>query len=140
MAIILTQTDTTVGFLSQDKRKLQTIKSRPSTKEFIKVYKNFLALNIRVPKNRHKMLRRSKKTSFIVKNRAFRVAVDNLHSQVLRANSWNFSSSANESGQNYKREFCVQKADIIIEDKSSLFEGEASTLLKMNTKKIRKLR
>ena len=38
MPVILTQTDTTVGFLSQNEKKLYEIKSRETTKPFIKVY------------------------------------------------------------------------------------------------------
>jgi tRNA A37 threonylcarbamoyladenosine synthetase subunit TsaC/SUA5/YrdC len=38
MSVILTQTDTTVGFLSQDALKLYEIKSRNTTKPFIKVF------------------------------------------------------------------------------------------------------
>ena len=43
--ILLTQTDTTVGFLSQDAARLCDIKSRTSTKPFIKVYKTFKEKN-----------------------------------------------------------------------------------------------
>ena len=138
--IILTQTDTTVGFLSQDAKALQNIKSRPSSKPFIKVYNNFSSLDLRVPKNRRKALRRAKKTTFIVKNQAFRVAKPHLASSYLRARVWQFSTSANESSKSYARDFCEQKADIIIEDKNSLFEGEASKLLKINARKVRRLR
>ncbi|MFT7005054.1 MAG: tRNA A37 threonylcarbamoyladenosine synthetase subunit TsaC/SUA5/YrdC, partial [Sulfurimonas sp.] len=44
MKVTLTQTDTTVGFLSQDEKKLQEIKSRQQNKPFIKVYKDFKTL------------------------------------------------------------------------------------------------
>jgi tRNA A37 threonylcarbamoyladenosine synthetase subunit TsaC/SUA5/YrdC len=138
--VILTQTDTTVGFLSQDASQLQNIKSRSSQKPFIKVYKNFNALQLRIPKTQRKLLRRAKKTTFIVKDTAFRVAEDKLNSQILRKSLWNYSTSANESGKKYDRDFCIEKADIIIENKSTLFEGKASKLLKINAKKIRRLR
>jgi tRNA A37 threonylcarbamoyladenosine synthetase subunit TsaC/SUA5/YrdC len=138
--VILTQTDTTVGFLSQDASQLQNIKSRSSLKPFIKVYKNFNALQLRIPKTQRKLLRRAKKTTFIVKDTAFRVAEDKLNSQILRKSLWNYSTSANESGKKYDRDFCIEKADIIIENKSTLFEGKASKLLKINAKKIRRLR
>ena len=138
--VILTQTDTTVGFLSQDETKLQKIKSRPSSKPFIKVYKNFRSLDIRTPKSQHRLLRRAKRTTFICNNIAFRVAPDKLHSQILRNTQWNYSTSANESGHDYARDFCEQKADIIIEDKNGLYETKASKLIKINRKKIRRLR
>ena len=138
--VILTQTDTTVGFLSQNETKLQKIKSRPSSKPFIKVYKNFNALEFRIPKSKHKLLRRAKRTTFIVQDIAFRVAPNKLHSQILRDSLWNYSTSANESGKEYNRDFCEEKADIIVEDKDGLFEAKASKLLKINAKKIRRVR
>jgi len=140
--IILTQTDTTVGFLSQDAKKLAQIKSRPPTKPFIKVYANFRALSkdLRLPKRRKNLIRRAKKTTFIVKNQAFRVSDYRVSSQLLHKSEWFYSTSANESGKEYDREFCEQKADIIIEDKHGLFETKASSLLKVSDTKIRKLR
>ena len=140
---ILTQTDTTVGFLSQDSLKLQEIKSRHSLKPFIKVYstlKAFKEEGNRVPNSKKSLIRRSKKTTFIVKNRAFRIAKSRLSSAILRANYWNYSTSANESGKNFDREFCELKADIIIEDNNSLYEGKASSLYKINSRKTEKLR
>ena len=139
--VLLTQTDTTVGFLSQDEKKLQEIKSRNSTKPFIKVYQNFkiFTANNRVDDRYKNLIRRSKKTTFIVKNRAFRVAKTSLQSSFLQ-NRWNYSTSANESGKNFNRAFCEEKADIIIEDKNSLYEGEASKLYKLSAKRVRRLR
>ncbi len=142
-SIILTQTDTTVGFLSQDASKLREIKSRQSNKPFIKVFQNFKTLqktDIRIPKSKKKMLRRAKKTTFIVKNKAFRIAKYSLDSEVLRGVEWSYSTSANESNRGYKRSFCEQKADIIIEDKQGLFEERASRLYKINNTKIKRLR
>jgi len=139
--VILTQTDTTVGFLSQDEKKLQQIKARFATKPFIKVYKNFKAFtqNNRVANQHKNLVRRSKKRTFIIKNRAFRVAQTDLHSSFLQ-NEWNYSTSANESGKNFNRVFCEEKADIIIEDKNSLYEGKASKLYKLGVKTTRRLR
>lgn len=141
--IILTQTDTTVGFLSKDAQKLYDIKSRPSTKPFIKVYKDFksfLGDGKRVPQSQKNLIRRSKKTTFIVKENSFRVATLPLDSQLLRASSWFYSTSANRSGEKFQRDFCESKADIIIEDKNGLSEKESSKLIKLNSTKRRKLR
>ena len=143
LSVILTQTDTTVGFLSQDNLKLQEIKSRQSDKPFIKVYKNLKSFSEngkRVPNSKKSLLRRSKKTTFIVKNSAFRIANYILDSSILRNSDWNYSTSANESGKNFDREFCESKADIIIENKDSLYEGNPSSLYKMNSKKMERLR
>lgn len=152
--IILTQTDTTVGFLSQDADKLYEIKSRKKSKPFIKVYSNFKTFlaprghfslssgtcGNRVPANQKNRIRRSKKTTFIVKNRAFRVAESLLNSNILRNSTWYFSTSANESNKEFDREFCENKADIIIEDKNRLYESTSSSLIKINNVKRRKIR
>jgi len=143
LSVILTQTDTTVGFLSQNEKKLYEIKSRKTTKPFIKVYKNLKSFcddGTRVPLSQRLLVRRSKKTTFIIKNRAFRVAPIKLNSQILRDSDWYFSTSANQSEQNFSREFCEQKAYIIIEDNQGLQENCSSSLIKINNFKRRKLR
>jgi tRNA A37 threonylcarbamoyladenosine synthetase subunit TsaC/SUA5/YrdC len=141
--VTLTQTDTTVGFLSQDEKKLQEIKSRQLGKQFIKVYKDFktlLASKHRIPSKFKSTVRRSNKTTFIVKNRAFRVAKDTLDSEILRGASWHFSTSANESSKNFDRNFCIEKADIIVENKEGLSEKNSSSLYKINKLTRRKIR
>jgi len=141
--VILTQTDTTVGLLSQDAKQLRKIKSRPQTKHFIQVFDSFTTLkshNIRIPAQFKQTVRRAKKTTFIVKNRAFRVAKSPLYSQLLRNLSWAYSTSANESGKIFQRAFCEEKADIIIENKKGLFEDKASKLYKINKKRKKRLR
>ena len=138
--IILTQTDTTVGFLSQSDTKLYEIKSRKSSKPFIKVYSSFKNLQHRVPPLKKNLVRRATKSTFVLKNRAFRVAKNSLHSQYLRDLKWSFSTSANESNREFHRDFCEKNSDIIVEDKNGLFESESSTLYKINNFKIRRLR
>lgn len=141
--VVLTQTDTTVGFLSQNATRLKEIKSRDSSKPFIQVYKSFKVLKkekIRVPNSKKNLVRRAKKTTFITKNIAFRIAEDRLNSSLLRSIQWNYSTSANEGGKHFERVFCEEKADIIIEDKNILFEGISSSLYKINSKRSKRLR
>lgn len=103
--VILTQTDTTVGLISQDHSRLAHIKSRPNSKPFIKIYNSFSSINSRIPQSKKNIVRRSKKTTFIVKNRAFRVDSSYKQSQLLRDLNWHFSTSANEIGKNFERDF-----------------------------------
>jgi tRNA A37 threonylcarbamoyladenosine synthetase subunit TsaC/SUA5/YrdC len=141
--IVLTQTDTTVGFLSQNNVALASIKIRPNTKPFIKVYrslKNLKQEHKRVPNKFKKDIRLSTQTTFIVKDEAFRIAAYPVQSNILRNLQWSYSTSANESGKNFNREFCQSKTDIIIEDRNPLEEKRASKLLKINNKKIKRLR
>lgn len=141
-AIILMQTDTTVGFLSQNSTKLYEAKSRIQTKPFIKVFRDFKALSsqTRVYKNVKRFIRKSKKTTFIVKDISFRVVPVTKDSQILREHSWFYSTSANKSNEKFDRTFCEQKADIIIEDIKGLVEKESSTIFKLSRLKKRKIR
>ena len=141
--IVLTQTDTTVGFVSQNQTRLQSIKERPTSKPFIKVYKDFKSFtkdNKRIPNSQKNRIRRSKKITYIVNELAFRVTEDKLYSSILRKVRWNYSTSANETTKSFNRAFCEEKTDIIIEDKSSLYEGTSSSLYKINNKIIKRLR
>lgn len=143
MPVVLTQTDTTVGFLSQDEMKLYEIKSRSHSKPFIKVYNNFktfLSAGNRVPSRFKSTIRRSKKTTFIIKHKAIRVANSSLYSNILTHSKWHFSTSANESNKKFDRDFCEDKADIIIEDKNGLHEKSSSSLYKVGSFKRRKIR
>ena len=138
--IILTQTDTTVGFVSQNHKKLSNIKSRHVSKQFIKIYNSFLTCESRVPQSKKSFVRRSKKTTFIIKNRAFRISSHINNSQIMRDLEWHYSTSANAANKNFNREFCELKADIIIENKNGLRELTSSRLIKLNNYKIRKIR
>ncbi len=141
--VILTQTDTTVGFISQDEKQLIEIKERVSTKPFIKIYKDFktlLTCRNRVPSRFKNIVRRSRKTTFIVKGKAFRVAENSVNSQPIRDMDWHFSTSANEIGKNYDPKFCEQKSDIICETKDGLKENSSSSLYRLNNSQRIKLR
>lgn len=140
--IILTQTDTTVGFLSEDADALYEIKERSTKKQFIKVYLDFKSLSstCRVPNSKKNLIRRSKKTTFIVKNKSFRVAQNSLDSQILRDTTSCYSTSANKSKEKFSREFCEDKADIIIENIDGLRENTSSILIKLNHIKRKRLR
>ena len=141
--VYLAQTDTTVGFLSQDAQKLSEIKERPSHKPFIQSFdslKTYTQMGGRVP-NRHKSrLRRSSSTTFVVNNRAIRIVADGKHHQLLSKHGWFFSTSANEKSKTYESGFAEQKADVVVEDERGLFEGTASNIYQINSKKIRRLR
>ena len=141
-ALILAQTDTTVGFLSQDAKKLADIKERSPQKPFLKNFFRFRELkkSIRLPQNRKKEIRRAKKTTYIVKNQAFRVARFPASSALFRNAGWFYSTSANKSGEKFDYNFAKEKADIIVINEVGLFESEASRLIKCNDRKKVRLR
>lgn len=141
--VILAQTDTTVGFLSQSHRALNSIKSRSQQKPFLKVYtdlKTFKADGKRIPKIHRRRVRRSKRTTYIVKTEAFRIVRDLYHHRLVRCYGWLFSTSANRSGHAYERSFCEASADIIIEDFRGLHEAPPSSIELLRKKKRRKIR
>ncbi len=141
--VYLAQTDTTVGFLSQDAEKLAAIKERPLNKPFIQSFdslKSYSEMGGRVPDRHKNCLRRSKSITYVINNIAVRIVSEGQHHQLLSKYKWLYSTSANEKGKTFEIGFAEQKADVIIEDERGLFEGTASNIYKINHKKIRRLR
>ena len=143
MSILLAQTDTTVGFLSADAKLLQEVKSRSLGKQFLKVYPSFEAFKQdgnRVPQKYKNLIRRSKKTTFIIKNKASRVVKNNPHLLVLQKYPWLYSTSANKSGYGFDKDYCIRKSDIIVEDSRGLWENTPSSLYKLSNTRRKKIR
>ena len=141
--VYLVQTDTTVGFLSQNSEKLATSKQRDKTQAFIKCVDSLKTLQTftRVPKKFKNKIRRSSSTTFIYpKNQAIRVVDDENHLKFLKKMRWAYSSSANLTTKNFDVNYAKQKADIIVEDRFGFFEGKASSIFKINSKELRRLR
>jgi len=140
--VILAQTDTTVGFLSQSPQRLQQIKMRDTTKPFLKVYADFKTLrkDIRIPPLHKRLVRYSRKTTFVVKDQAFRYVDEPNHSRLIKKYGWLYSTSANESGKNYDETFCQAFSDLIVEDNRGLSEKSASKIFRLTPSKIKQLR
>jgi len=141
--VFLVQTDTTVGFLSQNSHKLAEIKERPNEKPFVKVCSSLKTLKkmARVPKQHKNRVRRGKRETFVyANNEAIRVVKDKDHARFVKPFGWFYSSSANEKGLSYNQEFANLKSDIIIENAKGLFEGEASSIFKLSSTKMKRLR
>lgn len=139
----LIQTDTTVGFLSQDGALLAQVKERSVLKPFVQVTGSFKTLKTlsRIPKKHANYIRRSKKTTFVYpNNKAIRVVKDEKHASFIKPFKWFYSTSANERSLSYKKEFAFAKSDIIVEDNQGLFEGESSRILLLSPSKIKRLR
>jgi tRNA A37 threonylcarbamoyladenosine synthetase subunit TsaC/SUA5/YrdC len=140
--VILSQTDTTVGFLSQDPSRLEEIKMRAENKPFLRVYAELKVLtrDIRIPLTHKHRVRHSTKTTFIIKNQAFRYVSDPKHSSLIKPYGWLYSTSANKSGENFDERFCRSVSDIIIEDNRGLQEQSASKIFYLNTTHLTQLR
>ena len=138
--IFLVQTNTTVGFLSQNLEKLNKIKKRPLNKKFLKVVSEYSLLP-RIPKKHKKMVRRTpNKNTYIIKNEAYRVITEKNHREFLKKFQWLYSSSANESGKSFEKKFAIDKADVLVIDKRGYFENTPSKLYKLSKHKIKRLR
>lgn len=142
MKVFLAQTDTTVGFLSQDAERLGEIKTRDTAKPFLKVFSDFQTLkeHTRIPNAHKNWVRRAKKTTFIVKNQAFRYVNDPYHAKLIGEYGWLYSTSANPSGGSYESDFCARHADRIIEDYRGLCELSPSKIFKLGHHRFKKLR
>lgn len=142
--VYLTQTDTTVGFLSSDDKKLTAIKQRPQTQKILQVVDSFetLKTKVRVPNKFKKMVRNSKKTTFIYPNQqSFRVvSCLSSHHDFIKKFKTMYSTSANLTQHSFDETFAKKCAEIIVEDKNGFFEATSSRLIKFSCTKIKRLR
>jgi len=142
MKVLLAQTDTTVGFLSQSAERLQEVKMREGSKPFLKVFCTFQTLKtqIRVPNAHKRRVRYARKTTFIVRNQAFRVVSDPDHARLIERFGWLYSTSANESGSTFDPLFCHERADVVVEDALGLSERSPSKIYRLGRTRAKRIR
>ena len=142
MPIVLAQTDTTVGFLSQDSVSLAQLKGREEGKPFLKVFAslNLLQSTVRVPLKYRSWVRHGRHTTFVIKNQALRYVSDTTHSRLIQKYGWLYSTSANESGREYDRNFCITHSDHIIEDSRGFNSSSPSKIFRLTATQSKKLR
>lgn len=142
--VYLTQTDTTVGFLSNDDKKLTAIKQRPQTQKILQVVDSFATLktNVRVPQKFKKLVRKAKNTTFIYPNQlSFRVVdSSNRHHDFIKKFKTMYSTSANLTQHCFDVNFAKEHADVMVEDQNGFYEAQSSQLIKLSCTKIKKLR
>ena len=139
--VFLTQTDTTIGFVSQNAEKLTTIKQRPPHKHYIKAVNSLQTLQIftRVPTRHKNRVRRSKKTTFIMPNmHSYRVTQNKHHLLLLNRLKWAYTTSANLSNKAYNETFAKEVADVIVEP--LVEKREASHIYKLGKHTIKRIR
>lgn len=143
MMLYLVQTDTTVGFLAKDCTEIACKKGRSIHKPCVFTVASLSALreHVRVPHAFLNRVRRSTKTTFIIKNRAIRVVRNSIHKDFLARFGGLYSSSANKSGQEFCRHFAEKAADIIVFEKDNCFnECPASAIVKLNRCSFKRIR
>lgn len=139
--VFLTQTDTAIGFISQNKDILNKIKQRPSHKHYITAVNTLQTLQhfTRIPQRHKNRIRKSSKTSFIFPNNcSYRLIDDKHHLQLLNRLTWAYTTSANLSSQPYNEEFGKNVADIIIEPLNT--QRRSSSIYKLGKKTIKRIR
>ena len=140
--LYLTQTDTTIGFVSQESTKIDRAKKRKPNKHYIQVVNSLKILQTftRVPNKYKNQVRRAKRTTFIMPNgMSFRVVKDTEHNLLLDRLKWVFSSSANLSGAEYDETYARDNAEVILSFPKQR-NGKASTIYKLSQTNIRSIR
>jgi tRNA A37 threonylcarbamoyladenosine synthetase subunit TsaC/SUA5/YrdC len=139
--VFLTQTDTTIGFVSQNAEKLTAIKQRPPHKHYIKAVNSLQTLQTftRVPSSHKNRVRRANKTTFILPNGySYRVVRDQHHLLLLNRLKWAYTTSANLSSKDYDENFAKMSADVIITPLKQ--KHSASNIYKLGKFTLRRIR
>jgi len=139
--VFLTQTDTTIGFVSQNAEKLTAIKQRPPHKHYIKAVNSLKTLQTftRIPKKHKNRVRRSKKSTFIFPNTySYRCIHDKNHLYLLNRLKWAYTTSANLSNHDYDIKFAKENADVIVEPLTQT--NETSSIYKLGKREIKRIR
>jgi len=141
--VYLVQTDTTAGFVSQDRARLNAIKGRDSSQPClicVPACKELLT-KVRVPNRFKNRVRRAKKTTFLYPNgEAVRFVQEPYHKAFLEKLGWVYSTSANETKKRFSLEYAKKNVDEVIEDERGFFEAQASEFWKLGLKQRRKIR
>ena len=139
--VFLTQTDTTIGFVSQNAERLTEIKERPPYKHYIKAVNSLGTLKsfVRIPAAHRNRVRRAAKTTFILPNgHSYRVVRERHHLLLLNRLTWAYTTSANLSGQPYDEDFAKEAADVVI---TPLYnKSEASKIYRVNNHTLKRIR
>ncbi len=139
--VFLTQTDTTIGFVSQNADKLTQIKQRPPHKHYITAVNSLETLKVftRVPQKYKNRVRRARKTTFVMPNgHSFRLIKDKHHLLLLDRLKWAYTTSANLSNEAYDESFAREMADVIIEPLKKT--DQASKIYRLGNYSIKRIR
>jgi len=140
--LFLTQTDTTIGFVSQDTSKIDQAKRRLPNKHYIRVVDSLKTLQqfTRVPQQHKNRVRRARRTTFIMPNGlSFRVVKETEHNLLLNRVKWLYSSSANLSGAEYDEGYAKANAEVIVSSPHAKV-GQASTIYRLSHNSLKVIR
>lgn len=138
--IYLVQTDTTVGFLSQDAKKINRLKKRDENQKLLKTIISFSQIEERVPSKFKNYVRRAKNTTFIIKENSYRKARGKSHKRFIEKFKFMYSSSANETGKNFDEKVATELSDVIVYRKENFSENRPSKIVKLYKDKVKVIR
>ncbi len=140
--LYLTQTDTTVGFVSQDAKRLDAVKGRPPQKHYIRAVDSLATLQryTRVPPLHRNRIRRTQRTTFIFPDgRSWRIIHEPRHRRLItELGGWAYTTSANRSGKPWDEAWARSVADQVIEPLRG--PSAPSAILQLNHRRMKKLR
>lgn len=137
--IFLAQSDTTAGFLCANSNVINKVKKSSHTKLLLKECSS--SKNLRAPNIFKNIIRKSRKTSFIIKGKSFRViGRDSLHYRFLYLFKELYSSSANTSGKDFNYDFALKNSNIVVKDKRGIYKDKPSNIFKINYVRMIKIR
>jgi len=139
--VFLTQTDTTIGFVSQSAERLTAIKQRPPHKQYIRAVNSLKTLQTftRIPSIHRNRVRRAGKTTFIMPDgHSYRMIRDRHHLLLLNRLKWAYTTSANLSGCPYDEDFAMKAADVVITPLQ--VKKKPSAIYKLGTHTIQRIR
>lgn len=142
--VYLAQTQTTVGFLSNDNTKLANTKKRPVSQKMLCEVDSFKTLTskTRVPKKHRKMVRNSKLTTFIYPDgNSYRVVdKDSNHYRFLKKFGCLYSTSANITGEDFDEEYAVKSADVVVASAEGFAQKQSSKMIKLSKSSMKRIR
>ena len=142
--VYLVQTDTTVGFSSNNDERLTTIKQRDKNQKILQTVDSFKSLQnfTKVPKKFRKFVRNSKKTTFIYPNlKSFRVVSKTSHFfEFINKFEALYSTSANLTKQKFDLDFATNNSDVVVYKKDDFFEADSSKIYKLGKIKVKRVR
>jgi len=137
--VYLVQTDTTVGFSSSNDEKLFKAKQRPKEKKILNTVDSFKSLKkeTRIPKKFKKLVRNSKKTTFIYPNTNSYRVIDKSFKfyEFISRFDILLSTSANISGGSFDYKFASNASDVIVYEKEDFDEKTSSKIYFLYKKK-----
>jgi len=139
--LFLTDTDTTVGFLSKDPQRLDRAKKRPASKHYITALPSLkeLTARTRIPRKFRSRIRRSRRESYIFPSgRSYRIVRDARHLLLLRRLKWAYTSSANLSETPFDEAYAREAADVTVEPLGP--PRAPSRIYRLGRRKMRRLR